>query len=232
MPPADLTFFDTSVQSLMSIAGDALSPAFRTRLAHFRRGPGVFKIDYALSEPIPWRDPACKRSATVHIGGSLEEMTRSEHDAFVGRIAPPEDDKPFLILTQPSLFDPSRAPEGKHTAWAYCHTPAGSTEDRTHAIESQIERFAPGFRDVVLARRTWNSEDFTNWNPNLLAGDLSGGSMTLTHLLARPTLRWYRTSNPRLYLCSASTPPGGGVHGMAGHNAALVALKDDEDHLS
>ena len=229
LPPADVTLFDTSAQSLRTIAGDALSPAFRTRLAHFRRGPGIFKIDYALSGPIPWADPACLRAATVHVGGSLEEMARSEHDAFVGRLPPAADDKPFLILVQPSVCDPSRAPEGRHTAWAYCHVPAGSTADRTAAIEAQIERFAPGFRDVVLARGTWNSEDLAAWNPNLLGGDVSGGSMTLGGMLARPTLRTYRTSNPRLYLCSSSTPPGGGVHGMSGHNAAVAALKD---HLS
>ncbi len=229
LPPADVTLFDTSVRALTSIAGDALSPAFRTRLAHFRRGPGIFKIDYALSGPIPWQDPACLRAGTVHVGGSLDEMARSEHDAFAGRLPSPDEDKPFLILVQPSLFDSTRAPAGKHTAWAYCHVPAGSTADRTAAIEAQIERFAPGFRDVVLARRTWNSEDLTAWNPNLLGGDISGGSMTLNGLLARPTLRTYRTSNPSLYLCSASTPPGGGVHGMSGHNAALAAL---HDHLS
>ena len=234
LPPADVTLFDTSVRTLTSVAGDALSPAFRTRLSHFRRGPGIFKIDYALRQPIPWQDPACLRAATVHLGGSLEEMARSEHDAFVGRLPAPEEDKPFCILVQPSLADPSRAPrtssgEQQHTAWVYCHTPAGATADRTAAIEDQIERFAPGFRDTVLARRTWNSEDLASWNPNLLGGDVSGGSMTLGQLLARPTLRTYRTSNPSLYLCSASTPPGGGVHGMAGHNAARAALRD---HLS
>lgn len=226
LPPADVTLFDTSVQSLLRLAGDSLSPAFRSRLTHFRPGPGIFKIDYALSEPIPWRDPACKRTATVHLGATLDEMSRSEAAAFAGRLPTPEDDRPYLILTQPSLFDPTRAPAGKHTAWVYCHVPSGSTADRTGAIESQIERFAPGFRDVVLKRRAWNSEDLATWNPNLIYGDVSGGAMTVTQLVARPTLRTYRTSNPRVYLCSASTPPGGGVHGMCGHNAALAALQD------
>lgn len=228
MPPADLTFFDTSARSLAEIAGDALTPAFRNRLRGFRRGPGIFKIDYALSRPIPWRAKDCLRAATVHVGGSLEEMARSEHNAFVGRVPPQPDDKPFLLVVQPSLFDPSRAPEGKHTAWAYCHTPAGSTADRTQAMEDQIERFAPGFRDVVLARRTWNSEDLAAWNPNLAGGDVSGGSMTLSGMLARPTLRTYRTSNPQIYICSSSSPPGGGVHGMGGHNAAMAALRDSK----
>ena len=226
LPERDVTLFDTSARALDSIAGDALTPSYRTRLAHFRRGPGIFKIDYALSEPIPWRAAECKRAGTVHVGGTLAEITRSEDAAFFGRIPPPEDDKPFLLVVQPSLFDATRAPACKHTAWAYCHVPEGSDVDRTDAIERQLERFAPGFRDVVLARRTWNATDLTDWNPNLLAGDVSGGAMTLTGMLARPTLRAYRTSNPSLYLCSSSTPPGGGVHGMAGYNAAMAALED------
>ncbi len=226
LPPADVTLFDTSTRALDAIAGNALSPGYRTRLASFRRGPGIFKIDYALSQPIPWTAADCQRAATVHVGGTLAEITRSEHDAFFGYLPPPKQDKPFVLLVQPSLFDPTRAPEGKHTAWAYCHVPAGSDIDRTDAIERQIERFAPGFRDVVLARRKWNADELTAWNPNLLAGDVSGGAMTLTGMLARPTLRSYRTSNPRVYLCSSSTPPGGGVHGMAGYHAAMTALQD------
>lgn len=226
LPPADITLFDTSARALDSIADTALSPAYRTRLAAFSRGPGIFKIDYALAEPIPWRAECCRRAGTVHVGGTLHEIARSEHDAFFGHIPPPAEDKPFVLLVQPSLFDRSRAPAGKHTAWAYCHVPSGSDADRTEAIERQIERFAPGFRDTVLARRTWNPGNLAAWDPNLLAGDVSGGSMTLSGMLARPTLRSYRTSNPRLYLCSASTPPGGGVHGMAGYNAAMAALQD------
>ncbi len=229
LPSADVTLFDTSVRALDTIAGDALTPSFRTRLASFRRGPGIFKIDYALSEPIPWTAADCRRAGTVHVGGTLAEITRSEREAFFGRIPSPTEDKPFVLLVQPSLFDPSRAPAGKHTAWAYCHVPAGSDVDRTEAIERQIERFAPGFRDIVLARRKWNAGELTAWNPNLLAGDVSGGAMTLTGMLARPTLRSYRTSNPRVYLCSSSTPPGGGVHGMAGYNAAVAAI---QDHVS
>ena len=226
LPPADITLFDTSARALDTIAGDALTPSFRKRLAHFKRGPGIFKIDYALSEPIPWRAADCKRAGTVHLGATIDEIAKSESDAFNGRIPQPSDDKPFVLLVQQSLFDPSRAPEGKHTAWAYCHVPNGSVVDRTDAIERQIERFAPGFRDIVLARKAWNSEDLRSWNPNLVGGDISGGAMTLTGMIARPTLRAYRTSNPRLYICSSSTPPGGGVHGMCGHNAALVALHD------
>ncbi len=226
LPEADVTLFDTSVKALDGIAGDALSPSFRRRLADFKRGPGIFKIDYAFSEPIPWRAAECRRAGTVHLGGTLEEIARSEHHAFFGRIPPEDEDKPFALLVQPSVVDPSRAPAGKHTAWIYCHVPTGFTGDRTAAIERQLERFAPGFRDVVLARRTWNADELAAWNPNLLAGDVSGGVMTLSGMLARPTLRSYRTSYPRVYLCSACTPPGGGVHGMAGYNAARAALQD------
>jgi phytoene dehydrogenase-like protein len=217
---ADATLFDTDVASLVRIAGDALSPAFVRRLREFRAGPGVFKVDYALSQPIPWRDGKCLRAATVHVGGTLAEIAESEHDAFYGKVS----ERPFVLVVQPSLFDASRAPEGKHTAWAYCHVPVGSNVDRTEAIEAQIERFAPGFRECVLARRASNADDLVRWNANLRGGDVSGGAMTLSQLIARPTLRQYRTNNPRVYLCSSSTPPGGGVHGMCGHLAALSAL--------
>ena len=229
IPAADVTIFDTSAQALAGIAGDALSTSFRTRLASFRRGPGIFKIDYALSAPIPWTAEPCRRAGTVHVGGTLQEIARSEDAAFFGRIPPLAEDRPFLLLVQPSLADPSRAPAGKHTAWVYCHVPSGSDVDRTEAIERQIERFAPGFRDVVLARRAWSPSALAGWNPNLLAGDVSGGAMTLSGLLARPTLRSYRTSNPCIYLCSSSTPPGGGVHGMGGYHAACAVL---EDHIA
>jgi phytoene dehydrogenase-like protein len=222
LEPADATLFDTSVNSLLRITGPALTESFRARLRSFQRGPGIFKLDFALSQPIPWRAAACSRAATIHLGGTLAEIARSEHDAFHGR----HNDNPFVLLVQPSLFDPTRAPAGNHTAWAYCHVPSGSNLDRTAAIETQIARFAPGFRDCILARRSGNAATLAEWNPNLLGGDVSGGAMTLTQLLFRPTARTYRTSNPRLYLCSSSTPPGGGVHGMCGHLAALAAYRD------
>jgi phytoene dehydrogenase-like protein len=221
MPSADATFFDTSVDSLIRIANTELAPNFISRLSAFQRGPGIFKLDFALSQLIPWRAPECSRAATVHLGGTLAEIARSEHDAFYGR----HNDRPYVLLVQPSLFDPSRAPEGKHTAWAYCHVPTGSNLDLTGIIENQIERFAPGFRDCILARRASNSEALADWNPNLTGGDVSGGAMTLPQLLFRPTVKQYRTSNPSLYLCSSSTPPGGGVHGMCGNLAALAAYK-------
>jgi phytoene dehydrogenase-like protein len=222
LPSADATLFDTSVPSLMRIAGDALSPSFRTRLHHFKPGPGIFKVDYALSQPVPWRAAECARAATVHLGGSLAEITCSEHAAFYGK----QCDKPFVLLVQPSLFDPTRAPEHKHTAWAYCHIPNGSTVDMTEIIEAQISRFAPGFRDCILARRASGPTALAEWNPNLTGGDVSGGAMTLSGLIARPTLRLYATSNRKIFLCSSSTPPGGGVHGMCGHNAALAAINE------
>jgi len=226
LPPADATFFDTSIASLTRIAGPALAPSYVSSLRSFKPGPGIFKLDWALSDPIPWRAEVCSRAATIHLGGSLEEIARSEHDAFHGRLNP----KPFTLLVQPSLFDPTRAPlaasgQAQHTAWAYCHTPSGSTADLTEILEDQVTRFAPDFRDTILARRGGNSTALAAWDPNLAGGDISGGAMTLTQLAFRPTARAYRTSNPQLFLCSSSTPPGGGVHGMCGHLAAQSALK-------
>ena len=209
MPPADVTLFDTSAKALGEIAGTALASSFQRRLRDAKAGPGIFKIDYALREPIPWRDPTCKRAATVHVAGTLEEIVRAEDDAFYAKSTGGKiNARPFVLLTQPSLFDPSRAPAGQHTAWAYCHVAHGSNVDCTAIIEAQIERFAPGFRDVVLERRGWNTSALGAWNPNLAGGDISGGAMTLSGLIARPTLRTYRTGNPTLYLASASTPPG------------------------
>jgi phytoene dehydrogenase-like protein len=225
LPPADATLFDTSVPALDRIAGDTFTPSFRRVLRGFRPGPGIFKLDFALREPIPWRAAACSRAATVHLGGTLAEIAASEDAAFHGRPC----DKPFVLLVQPSLFDPTRAPEGKHTAWAYCHVPYGSIQNLTNVVEDQIERFAPGFRDCILASRASNAADLARWDPNLTGGDVSGGAMTLQQLLLRPSERLYGTSNPRVYLCSASTPPGGGVHGMCGHLAALRALEGYTD---
>ncbi len=225
LPPADATFFDTSVEGLIRIAGKALAPSYIRRLRNFKPGPGIFKVDYALSEPIPWANAACARAATVHLGGTMAELATSEDASFHGR----HTDKPYVLLVQPSLFDPTRAPAGKHTAWAYCHVPYGSNDDRTKTIDSQIERFAPGFGDCVLARYSSNAASLARWNPNLIGGDISGGALTLPQLIARPTMGNYRTSNPSLYLCSSSTPPGGGVHGMCGHNAARAALRSLRD---
>jgi phytoene dehydrogenase-like protein len=225
-PEASVTLFDTSAEALSRIAGDSLSFAYRKKLSRFRLGPGIFKVDYALSEPIPWRSRECERAATVHLGASVSEIAGSEHFANTGHVPAREADRPFVLLVQPSLFDPTRAPDGKHTAWAYCHVPLGSDEDRTEGIDRQIERFAPGFRDTVLARKVWSARDLANWNPNLAGGNVTGGAMDLRGTLVRPTSHTYRTSNPKLYLCSSSTPPGGGVHGMCGYNAAIAAARD------
>ena len=220
MPSADATLFDTSVDALVRIAGDALTPSYRTRLQHVRPGPSVFKMDFALSQPIPWRAAECARAATVHLGSSLAEIACSEHDAFYGKHC----DKPFVLLVQPSLFDSARAPEGKHTAWAYCHIPHGSTCDYTQAIEAQIARFAPGFQDCVLARHASGPAELAAWNPNIPGGDFSGGAMTLSGLIARPTMRLYATSNEKHLPVQRSHAPGGGVHGMCGYGAAMAAL--------
>ena len=220
LPETDLILADITPSQLLKIAGSELPPAFRRQLAGFRYGPGSFKIDYALSAPIPWTAPGCARAATVHLGGTLEEIAASER----ARPATERNERPFVLLVQPSLFDPNRAPEGKHTAWAYCHVPNGSALDHTEAIERQILRFAPAFRDVVLARTISPPAALESWNPNLIGGDLSGGAMTPRQLLVRPTLSLYRTPRPGLFLCGSSTPPGGGVHGMAGFHAAAAAL--------
>jgi len=221
LPTADLTLFDTSAGALERIAGARLSQPFRATLRAFKQGPGAFKIDWALAEPIPWTAEACRRSATVHVGGKLEEIARAEASVFAGQHL----DKPFVLLVQPSVADPSRAPDGRHTAWGYCHVPNGSTADRTEAIESQVERFAPGFRDIVLARRTQTTAQLEAWNPNLVGGDVGGGAMSAKQMVLRPSLRDYGTSDPAIFLCSSSAAPGGGVHGMCGYHAARQALK-------
>ncbi len=212
------------LQTIAGSSGVCFSQWYRKRLERFRYGPGVFKIDYALSAPIPWKTQACRGAGTVHVCGTMSEVAESEANAAEDR--PPE--RPFVLLAQPSLFDPSRAPAGKHAAWAYCHVPNGSSFDMTERMEGQIERFAPGFRDCVLARSASNCAELEAKNANLVGGDINGGSAKLMQLLARPTLSPvpYRTPVPGLYLCSASTPPGGGVHGMCGFHAAEAALRD------
>jgi phytoene dehydrogenase-like protein len=222
LPPARAVIFDVTPRQLVAIAGGALTPSYRRRLRRFRYGPGVFKIDYALSEPIPWRSPACRAAATVHLGGTYEEIARSESAASRGRLP----DAPFVLVAQQSHVDRTRAPAGRHTGWAYCHVPYGAEADMTGAIEGQIERFAPGFRDTVLARHVMPPRALHAHNPNVIGGDIGGGSNTLAQFVFRPVLQWnpYVTSNARLFLCSSSTPPGGGVHGMSGYWAARTAL--------
>ena len=222
LPSARAILCDLSPRPFLRIAGHRFPDRYRRQLERFRYGMGVFKIDWALDAAIPWRAPACGRAATVHVGGTVEEIAASERDAWSGRTS----DRPFVLLTQPSLFDATRAPAGKHTAWAYCHVPAGSTTDMVDRVESQVERFAPGFRDRVLARSVMGPADLERRNANLVGGDIAMGVTDLRQLFARPTWRWYATPVRGLYLCSASTPPGVGVHGMCGYWAAQRALRE------
>lgn len=222
---ARIVLLDLTPRQVLRIAGHRLGGRYRRALERYRYGAGSFKMDWALSGPIPWRNPECRRAATVHLGGTLDEIAASEHAPLDGKV--PE--KPFVLLVQPTLFDPSRAPEGKQIAWAYCHVPFGCDVDMTRAIEDQIERFAPGFRDLILARSTMTPTALEAHNPNLVGGDISAGAMTLRQVFFRPAIRRvpYSTPVPGLYLCSASTPPGGAVHGMCGYYAARAALGRD-----
>jgi phytoene dehydrogenase-like protein len=220
---ARAVLFDTSPDQLARIAGEALPAGYRRRLGRYRYGPGVFKLDWALDGPIPWRDPACREASTVHVGGTLEEICASERDMYRGV----HSERPFLILCQQSEIDPTRAPAGRHTGYAYCHVPHGSVLDRTEAIERQVERFAPGFRDRILARHAMNTADFERYDANYRGGAITGGVADALQLWNRPVTRLdpYSTPNPRLFICSAATPPGGGVHGMCGWWAARSALR-------
>jgi phytoene dehydrogenase-like protein len=213
---------DVTPRQLLRLAKGRLSEGYRRCLARYRYGPGVFKMDWALDAPIPWAAAECARSGTVHLGGTLEEICESERAPWEGHVA----ERPFVLVSQPTLFDPSRAPRGKHVAWAYCHVPHGWAENLTDRIESQIDRFAPGFRDRVLARRESAPAALAVANDNLVGGDIGGGAATIDQLFTRPNRHLYRTSIDGVYLCSASTPPGGGVHGMCGYHAARIALDD------
>lgn len=217
----DLILCDVTPRQLVAMAGRQLSEDFKSRLNNFRYGPGVFKVDYALDAPIPWKAQECMRAATLHLGGTFEEIAVGEKAVRSGQ----HPERPFVLLAQPSLFDPSRAPAGKQTAWAYCHVPNGSTFDMLPRLEGQIERFAPGFRDTILARRVSSPATLESMNANLVGGDISGGVIDLRNMLFRPTAKLYATSARNIFLCSSSTPPGGGVHGMCGYHAAKAALE-------
>ena len=220
LPKNDVTLCDLTPRQLLRIAGNRLSLSYKNRLANFRYGPGVFKVDYALHSPIPWKSADCARAATVHLGGTFEEIATSEAAVSKGTVAA----RPFVLLSQPTLFDATRAPAGKHIAWAYCHVPNGSKADMLGKIEDQIERFAPGFRDCILARHVFSPADLECMDANLVGGDIGGGALDLRQFLFRPTSRHYATSAPDIYICSASTPPGGSVHGMCGYHAARMAI--------
>ena len=224
LPRTRTVLCDVTPRQFVRLAGDRLDARARRALERFRYGPAAFKLDLALDGPVPWRDAACSRAATVHVGASLTEIAASERAAWRGEHV----ERPFVLVAQPSLFDDTRAPAGKHTLWAYCHVPHASPVDMSEAIERQIERFAPGFRERILARHALGSAELERRNPNLVGGDIAGGAHTLRQLLARPTLgaRPYRTPLRGVYLCSASAPPGAGVHGMCGYGAARAALRD------
>jgi len=211
---------DLTPRQLIKVAGERLSESYKSRLGRFRYGAAAFKVDYALNTPIPWKARDCRRAATVHLGGNFEEIASSEKAVRNGQHA----ERPFVLLAQPSLFDSSRAPARKHTAWAYCHVPNGSKVNMLEKLENQIERFAPGFRDCVLARHVFSPADLESMDANLVGGDIGGGVMDMHQFLARPTWRHYATSARDVYICSSSTPPGGGVHGMCGYHAAKMAL--------
>jgi phytoene dehydrogenase-like protein len=224
LPSADAILFDITPRQLLEIAGHSFSSFYRWQLKRYRYGMGVFKVDWALDDQIPFSSQECRSAGTVHLGNTLEEIAESEQAASNGQ----HPDKPFVLLAQQSLFDTTRAPNGKHTAWAYCHVPNGSTADMTEAIEKQVERFAPGFKDRIIGRHTMNTRQLQDYNPNYIGGDINGGIIDLGQLFTRPALRYspYRTSTKGIYICSSSTPPGGGVHGMCGYHSAKQALKD------
>lgn len=223
LPAAKTLLFDLNPKQVTTICGDALPDGYRKRLARFKQGPGIFKVDWALDGPIPWKNPECARAATVHLGGTYEEVFRAEAEVAAGSAA----EKPFVLVAQQSLFDPTRSPAGKHTGWAYCHVPNGCKEDMSARIEAQVERFAPGFRERILARHTMNPAQLEAHNATMMGGDITGGANNLLQFLFRPTPRWnpYTTPNPKIFLCSSSTPPGGGVHGMCGFLAARTVLR-------
>jgi phytoene dehydrogenase-like protein len=221
LPAANVVMCDVTPRQLLALAGDKLSPGFQRRLRHYRYGPAAFKVDWALHGPVPWKASECRQAATIHLGGSLSELIASEAAPWKGT----HSESPFLIVCQASLFDDRRAPAGQHTLWAYCHVPHGSNVDMTERIEGQIERFAPGFREQILARSVMSPAQLEERNPNLVGGDINGGVQDLRQLFTRPTIRTYSTPLKWLYLCSSSTPPGGGVHGMCGYHAARTALR-------
>jgi phytoene dehydrogenase-like protein len=224
LPPSQTTLLDVTPRQVLRLAGHRLPARYARALRRYRYGPGVFKLDWALDGPVPWAAPECARAATVHLGGTLEELADSEEAVWAGE-AP---ERPFVLAAQQSLFDDSRAPAGKHTLWAYCHVPSGSRVDMTERIEAQVERFAPGFRDLILERSVNGPAEMERYNENYIGGDINGGVQDLRQLYTRPVIRLnpYSTPVDGLYICSSSTPPGGGVHGLCGHYAARSALDD------
>jgi phytoene dehydrogenase-like protein len=221
LPPARAILLDVTPRQLIRMAGAKLPGSYRRNLEHFEYGPGVYKLDWALHQPVPWRAQECAQAGTVHLGGTMDEICESERQPWRGKVS----DRPYVLFTQPSLFDSSRAPAGKHTAWGYCHVPNGFTGNVTQAIENQVERFAPGFKDCIAARSVMGPAEMEQHNPNLIGGDIGGGAAYLSQMFLRPTASLYRTPLDGVFLCSSSTPPAQGVHGMCGYFAAEAALK-------
>ena len=222
LPETRVVLLDVTPRQFLNIAGSRTPASYRRKLEKFRYGMGSFKIDWALSQPVPWKAPECRLAGTVHLGGSLDEISESERRAWRGEVS----DRPYILFVQPSLFDSTRAPAGRHTAWGYCHVPNGYTGDMVGKIEQQVERYAPGFRECVLARSVMGPKELELHNPNLIGGDIGAGAVTLGQLITRPTASLYRTPLKGVYLCSASTPPAPGVHGMCGYFAAEMALRE------
>lgn len=225
IPPNKIVLFDTSPKQISAIAKTRIPNALFTKLNDYKYGPGSFKMDFALSEPVPWLGEECRKAGTLHLGGTMQEIIQSEKDAWQGI----HSTNPYVLVSQPSIFDNTRAPKGKHTLWAYCHVPHGSTQNMEEEIINQIERFAPGFRDIIIATSSMTATDFEKYNPNYIGGDINGGAQTIKQLFGRPLLKWdpYKLPTKKLYICSSSTPPGGGVHGMCGYNAAKSVLKNE-----
>ncbi len=223
LPTHSALMFDTDPLQLANIAANLLPLSYVKRLKKFNYGPGVFKIDYALNGPIPWNDPNCLKASTVHVGGTMEEIAKSEKEVWEGKVS----EKPFVLVTQQSQFDDTRSPKGQHTCWAYCHVPHGNSQDMSDLIENQIERFAKGFKETIIAKHSINTKQYYDYNKNYLGGAVTGGAVDITQLFTRPVGRIdpYSTPNPKIFICSASTPPGGGVHGMNGFYAAKSVLK-------
>ncbi len=221
LPPVQLVLLDITPRQFIKLAGDRLPSGYRRKLERYRYGMAAYKIDWALNQPIPWRAAECAQAGTVHLGESLQEISESERAPWHGQVSA----RPYVLLTQPSLFDPTRSPAGKHTAWGYCHVPNGFKGDITQSIEDQVERFAPGFRECIAARSVMTPADFEQHNANLVGGDIGGGAALLSQLFLRPTASLYRTPLKGIYLCSSSTPPAPGVHGMCGYFAAEAALR-------
>lgn len=230
IPPATSILFDLTPFQISSIISDRLPPSYKRKLETYTYGPGTFKMDFALSEPVPWLNEKCRQAGTLHLGGTYEEIIDSEASVWKGK----HSENPYVLVAQPSLFDDTRAPSGKHVLWAYCHVPNGSETDMSETIEKQIERFAPGFRDTIISKHTFNSKEFEAYNSNYIGGDINGGAQFAKQLFGRPVLKWdpYKIPVEGMYICSASTPPGGGVHGMSGFHAAESVLKNEFGDLA